>query len=224
MPKRTRQPKIQNSTRELRTVARGGQDPDDTCSVLFGALEVRFQCFMSRFIPRVWRDAAIRSFLNTVRTEFTVRPELTNPESPRKRQRIKDSRADQPGNSRTGARSCLLAYSKLVYKRIGDSRAFVVELRDLIMDDEDVLDADFNLNVENLSWDKLIASLERQEDIEYNAGSQIYCEVDEELEETEDIDDLKKHLALTRSKGGTHTFWIQEAEDSDEDDETEEHT
>jgi hypothetical protein len=117
---------------------------------LMDALEDEFAFFLNRDVPRVWREAALKAFISTVRNEFKNRPTLAEPTAPRKRARYEDYSENRAKKSKTPqpAKKSLLAFSKVIVAHDeDDTQKHVVYLRDVIRNGEKVLNADFNLNI-----------------------------------------------------------------------------
>jgi hypothetical protein len=63
-----------------------------------------------------------------------------------------------------------------------------------------------------MSWEKFVMLLEEQDTISLTRSDLWYCDIDGERVETEGIQDLKKHLAESRTARGVHTFSVDDGD------------
>ena len=134
---------------KMTTLDFGKKENRDIRGQLMDELEDQFDFFLERTVRRAWRDYAIRGFITRVRNEFQQHPDLGDPSTSRKHQRIDrigNSNGSQKKYPRVTAKKTLLAYCKIVVQHHrGSPGKHVLYLRDLV--DGRSLDDDMNLNV-----------------------------------------------------------------------------
>ncbi|CAI9633235.1 unnamed protein product [Alternaria burnsii] len=181
---------------------------------LIDALEISSPFFQQR-VYRAWRDHATRGFITTIRNQFKENPALSDLSSARKRQRYDLVKTNGSPRKRSGpAQKTPLAFCKIVVQHHwGSLEKDVIFLRDLIDDGQEILNLDMNLNIEAVTYEKLVDRLEQSDIIRYVSGrDKLYGIVNKVQEDVEDHSDFHWVLYDAHPTDGVYTFLVHRVE------------